>query len=116
MTAGRSPAAHYNRSLLSQERAVVGSDGGCALPFAGTGGGGGYFAASQRKTYALGLRDVLESTFLPELMNRLAPYPDMEISSQRVARREMESQLAAGKLDFAIDVLLPVSNQTSRAT
>ncbi|MBJ6138243.1 LysR family transcriptional regulator [Marinobacter litoralis] len=69
--------------------------------------------ASQRKTYALGLRDVLESTFLPELMNRLAPYPDMEISSQRVARREMESQLAAGKLDFAIDVLLPVSNQTS---
>ncbi len=69
--------------------------------------------ASQRKTYALGLRDVLESTFLPELMNRLAPYPDMEISSQRVARRDMETQLAAGKLDFAIDVLLPVSNQTS---
>lgn len=69
--------------------------------------------ASQRKTYALGLRDVLESTFLPKLMNRLAPYPDMEISSQRVARREMETQLAAGKLDFAIDVLLPVSNQTS---
>ncbi|QBM17829.1 PCP degradation transcriptional activation protein [Marinobacter sp. JH2] len=69
--------------------------------------------ASQRKTYALGLRDVLESTFLPELMNRLAPYPDMEISSQRVARREMETQLAAGKLDFAIDVLLPLSNQTS---
>ncbi|MBR9869843.1 MAG: LysR family transcriptional regulator [Gammaproteobacteria bacterium] len=69
--------------------------------------------ASQRKTYALGLRDVLESTFLPSLINRLEPYPDMEISSQRVARREMETQLAAGKLDFAIDVLLPVSNQTS---
>ncbi|WP_323751236.1 LysR family transcriptional regulator [Marinobacter sp.] len=69
--------------------------------------------ASQRKTYALGLRDVLESTFLPKLMNRLAPYPDMDIASQRVARREMETQLAAGKLDFAIDVLLPVSNQTS---
>ncbi len=69
--------------------------------------------ASQRKTYALGLRDVLESTFLPQLMSRLAPYPEMEIVSQRVARREMETQLAAGKLDFAIDVLLPVSNQTS---
>lgn len=69
--------------------------------------------ASQRKTYALGLRDVLESTFLPQLMSKLAPYPEMEIVSQRVPRRDMETQLAAGKLDFAIDVLLPVSNQTS---
>lgn len=69
--------------------------------------------ASQRKTYALGLRDVLESTFLPQLMSKLAPYQEMEIVSQRVPRRDMETQLAAGKLDFAIDVLLPVSNQTS---
>ncbi|GGC80677.1 LysR family transcriptional regulator [Marinobacter halophilus] len=69
--------------------------------------------ASQRKTYALGLRDVLESTFLPQLMSKLAPYPEMEIISQRVPRRDMETRLAAGKLDFAIDVLLPVSNQTS---
>ena len=69
--------------------------------------------ASQRKTYALGLRVVLESTFLPQLISKLAPYPDMEVQSQRVARRDMETQLAAGKLDVAIDVLLPVSNQTS---
>lgn len=69
--------------------------------------------ASQRKTYSLGLRDVLESTFLPQLISRLAPYPDLEIRSQQVARRDMETQLAAGKLDFAIDVLLPVSDQTS---
>ncbi|MBN7771386.1 LysR family transcriptional regulator [Marinobacter daepoensis] len=69
--------------------------------------------ASQRKTYALGLRDILESTFLPQLIARLAPYPDLEVQSQRVARRDMETQLAAGKLDFAIDVLLPVSSQTS---
>lgn len=69
--------------------------------------------ARQRKTYALGLRDVLESTFLPQLMSKLAAYPEMEIISQRVPRRDMETRLAAGKLDFAIDVLLPVSNQTS---
>lgn len=69
--------------------------------------------ASQRKTYSLGLRDVLESTFLPTLMQRLAPYPELEIVSRRIPRREMETQLAAGKLDFAVDVLLPVSNQTS---
>ncbi|MCL1479465.1 MULTISPECIES: LysR family transcriptional regulator [unclassified Marinobacter] len=66
----------------------------------------------QRKTFSLALRDILESTFLPQLMAQLAPYPDLDIVSQRVARREMESQLAAGKLDFAIDVLLPVSEHT----
>ena len=69
--------------------------------------------ATQRKTYSLGLRDILESTFLPRLMQRLEVYPELEIVSQRIARRDMETQLAAGKLDFAVDVLLPVSNQTS---
>jgi DNA-binding transcriptional LysR family regulator len=69
--------------------------------------------ANQRKTYSLGLRDVLESTFLPQLMQRLDPYPELEIVSKRIPRREMETQLAAGKLDFSVDVLLPVSNQTS---
>ncbi|GAA0849431.1 LysR family transcriptional regulator [Marinobacter szutsaonensis] len=68
--------------------------------------------ANQRKTYALGLRDVLESTFLPQLMQQLDDYPELEIISRRIARREMETQLAAGKLDFAVDVLLPVSSQT----
>ncbi|KMQ75142.1 LysR family transcriptional regulator [Marinobacter subterrani] len=69
--------------------------------------------ATQRKTYSLGLRDILESTFLPHLMARLDAYPELEIVSQRVARRDMATQLAAGKLDFAVDVLLPVSNQTA---
>jgi DNA-binding transcriptional LysR family regulator len=68
---------------------------------------------NQRKTYTLGLRDILESTFLPPLMNRLAAYSELEIASQRIVRREMESLLAAGKLDFAVDVLLPVSSQTA---
>lgn len=68
---------------------------------------------NQRKTYALALRDILESTFLPKLMGRLESYPELEITSQRVPRRDMETQLAAGKLDFAVDVLLPVSSQTA---
>ncbi|MDX1754520.1 MAG: LysR family transcriptional regulator [Marinobacter sp.] len=69
--------------------------------------------ASQRKVYTLALRDILESTFLPSLMARLESYPELEISSQRIARREMETQLAAGRLDFAVDVLLPISQQTA---
>lgn len=69
--------------------------------------------ASHRKTYTLALRDVLESTFLPTLVARLEGFPELEIASQRVARRDMETQLAAGKLDFAVDVLLPISEQTA---
>ncbi|WP_166269013.1 LysR family transcriptional regulator [Marinobacter caseinilyticus] len=69
--------------------------------------------ASQRKTYSLALRDILESTFLPRLMSCLDGYPDIEIVSQRIARRDMETQLAAGKLDYAVDVLLPISDQTA---
>lgn len=69
--------------------------------------------ASNRKTFALALRDVLESTFLPQLVTRLNDYPEIEINSQRIARRDMESLLAAGKLDFAVDVLLPISDQTA---
>ncbi len=67
----------------------------------------------QRKVFNLALRDVLESTFLPPLMRYLTAYPGVEIASQRIARRDMEAQLAAGKLDFAVDVLLPVGDQTA---
>ena len=69
--------------------------------------------ASNRKTFGLALRDVLESTFLPQLVTRLNDYPEIEINSQRIARRDLESLLAAGKVDFAVDVLLPVSDQTA---
>jgi DNA-binding transcriptional LysR family regulator len=67
----------------------------------------------QHKTYSLALRDILESTFLPRLMMQLDDFPDIRIASQRVARRDMETQLAAGKLDFAVDVLLPISERTA---
>lgn len=68
---------------------------------------------THRKTFSLALRDVLESTFLPRLMTRLDDFPDIEITSQRITRRDMETLLAAGKLDFAVDVLLPVGDQTA---
>lgn len=67
---------------------------------------------AQQKIFNLGLRDVLEATFLPPLIADLANYPRIEVNSQRIARREMERQLAGGKLDFAMDVLLPVGEHT----
>ena len=67
----------------------------------------------QPRVFNLALRDVLEATFLPGLMQEMTHYPGIEIVSQRVPRREMEQQLASGRLDFAVDVLLPVSEQTA---
>ena len=65
--------------------------------------------ASTQKQVSLSMRGVAESLLLSELvvhLERLAPL--MQLSSVRVQRREMESELAGGRLDFAFDVLLPV--------
>lgn len=65
------------------------------------------------RTFNLALRDVLEATVLPPLLQHLVRYPRIDLVSQRVARRDMEAQLAAGKIDLAVDVMLPVSDQTA---
>jgi len=64
-----------------------------------------------RKSFTLALRDVLEATVLPPLVvqvRRQAPLVD--IAAVQVERRELEHELAAGTLDVAIDVLLPLSS------
>ena len=59
--------------------------------------------ASTQKQVSLSMRGVAESLLLSELvvhLERLAPL--MQLSSVRVQRREMESELAGGRLDFAL--------------
>jgi len=59
--------------------------------------------------FNLGLRDVLEATALPPLMAFLKQEaPGIRISSIRSERKELETELVDGKLDAAVDVLLPV--------
>jgi DNA-binding transcriptional LysR family regulator len=66
-------------------------------------------AATVRR-FTVGMRDALESTLLPPLMARVAAVaPHVDIAAVRFDRREMESELLAGTLDTAIDILLPVS-------
>src|SRR3990167_498343 len=66
--------------------------------------------ATTRKQFTLALRDVLESTVLPPLVVRVSQSaPLVDLAAIRVERREIESELAAGTLDLAIDVLLPLS-------
>ncbi|MBY4895790.1 LysR family transcriptional regulator [Cupriavidus sp. AU9028] len=62
------------------------------------------------RRFTIGMRDALESTLLPPLMSRIASVaPQVDLAAVRFDRREMESELLAGTLDTAIDILLPVS-------
>jgi len=68
--------------------------------------------ATASKRFVLGLRDVLEPIALPPLMRRLAvEAPSVEVATAHVDRRNLESELSAGSVDVAIDVLLPASDK-----
>jgi len=65
--------------------------------------------ATNSKQLVLGMRGVVESVLLPALVAELAVQaPLMQFTSVRIPRRDMEAELAAGRLDLAFDVLLPV--------
>jgi DNA-binding transcriptional LysR family regulator len=72
--------------------------------------------ASSERSFSLAVRDVLEASVLPGLMaNISAAAPSATLNTLQVSRRELESELAAGTLDAAIDVLLPLPNDVRRA-
>lgn len=65
--------------------------------------------ATNRKQIVLGMRDIVETVLVPELVPLLeAQAPLTQIASIRTARRDMEAELGNGRLDLAFDVLLPV--------
>ncbi len=65
--------------------------------------------ATSTRQFTLAMRDVFESGVLPSLMNRLASCaPEVEVTATRVARTELVAELAAGAIDAAIDILLPL--------
>lgn len=71
--------------------------------------------ATTQKHFTVAVRDVLESTLLPPLVQRvIVTAPHIDIAAVRVGRRQLESELATGSLDAAIDVLLPLSAKVMR--
>lgn len=67
------------------------------------------------RRFVIGTRDVLESTVLPALMQRIcAVAPMVEVASVRADRKSLESGLAAGQIDVAMDMLLPLSDDIHR--
>ncbi len=78
-------------------------------------GAASFDAASSERSFSLAVRDVLEASVLPPLMAGIAgAAPATSLNTVQVSRRELESELAAGSLDAAIDILLPLSNQIRR--
>lgn len=72
--------------------------------------------ASSERSFSLGVRDVLEASVLAPLMAGITQEaPSVTLNTLQVSRRELESELAAGTLDAAIDILLPLSNDIRRA-
>lgn len=66
--------------------------------------------ATSRQEFRLGLRDVFEATTLPALLGRIAHQaPGVRLASVRADRRELEADLGDGRLDVALDVLLPLA-------
>ena len=65
--------------------------------------------ASAERTFRLALRSVLESTVLPGLMQQLATLaPQVSLQVLAPARQELAAELAAGRIDLALDVDLPL--------
>jgi len=63
-----------------------------------------------RKQFSISLPDLLETSYLPLIASILEKQaPTIRLTSVKLFRRDMETKLAAGELDFAIDILLPVS-------
>lgn len=67
-------------------------------------------AAAARNSFVVSLPDVLETWVLPRLMRDLQELaPQVQLASVRARRRELDADLAGGRLDLAFDVLMPVA-------
>ncbi|MGO1068701.1 LysR family transcriptional regulator [Lysobacter sp. CA199] len=63
-----------------------------------------------RQGFRIGMPDATESALLPALAQALhAQAPGATLASVAVARRELGRELAAGQVDLAVDVALPIS-------
>ena len=71
--------------------------------------------ATTQKRFTVAVRDVFESTLLPPLLKHVQrAAPSIDVAAVQIERRELESELAAGTLDCALDVLLPLSGSIQR--
>jgi DNA-binding transcriptional LysR family regulator len=65
-----------------------------------------------RRNFHLSLWEYAEALILPSLLRRLMhSAPGMSITTSRVKRRDLETELASGSLDLAIDIPMTMSDR-----
>jgi len=65
-----------------------------------------------RRNFHLSLWEYAEALILPPLLRRLThAAPGMSITSSRVKRRDLETELASGSVDLAIDIPMTMSDR-----
>ena len=65
-----------------------------------------------RRSFHLSLWEYLEALILPPLLNRLAhAAPGMSITTSRVKRRDLETELASGSVDLAVEIPMTMSDR-----
>jgi DNA-binding transcriptional LysR family regulator len=66
-----------------------------------------------RRNFHLSLWEYAEALILPPLLRRLThAAPGMSITTSRVKRRDLETELASGSVDLAIDIPMTMSDRT----
>ncbi len=79
-------------------------------------GATGFRPETARQTFTIGMRDLTETALMPGLTARLdRAAPQLAVAVVRVGRRTLEAELAAGTVQAAIDVTLPLSDAVRRA-
>ena len=74
-----------------------------------------YVPEKSNRSITFAMRDVLQAASLPDLIKYYSEVaPNIRINSIRLTRNEIESSLANGKIDFALDINIPVSKQIRR--
>ena len=72
----------------------------------------GFEPTTAERHFRIGLREALEPSVLPELSQAVcAAGPRLSLASARHDRPRLETDLAAGEFDVALDVLLPVADR-----
>jgi DNA-binding transcriptional LysR family regulator len=71
-----------------------------------------FVPGNTRRNFHLSLWEYLETLILPSLMERLAhAAPGMSIATSRVKRRDLETELASGSVDLAIEIPMTTSDR-----
>jgi DNA-binding transcriptional LysR family regulator len=64
-----------------------------------------------RRVFQIGFWELMESTILPPLARLMAKAaPEISITTLRVKRREIETELSSGALDLALDIPITMSD------